>query len=252
MKLKAYLLNEGRSKDITNITAEMLLKEECSDAFKIWKKRKGYIYRGFHGMKSLKNEYAYMDSTKFKDRTSANTTNEYTELINHILSSWKKYPKRNVICTTDRDMAESFGDPYHVFPYNGTKIGECPTGDIWGSFQKNGMDELTAINELISNEHGNYSNAKDLMEFTKKLHLYDFDMENYDNGYYYGFIHLWEKSYSDLSLFELLNKIVMNPDKNGFHLKKSGQSLSTDREVWFNSKALLVSFKNKKCMEELL
>ena len=55
-----------------------------------------------------------------------------------------------------------------------------------------------------------------------------------------------------LVLFIPLNKILMKPDKNGFKLKKSGQSLSTNREVWFGGRALFVTFRPFKFMEELL
>ncbi len=191
-------------------------------------------------------EYAYMDSSKFKERTSAHTTNEYTILMNHILDSWKQYPKRNVICSTDDNNATTYGDTYHVFPFDNTKIGVCSNFDIWSSFKN--FDQLTDVNELINDIYGNYNNVKDLEKFLKRTTINDLEDDVTDNIYYENLLNFS----SDMTIYNLFNNHVMNPKKNGFKLVNVGTPLPKDREVWFDGKAVMVKYQPKDIMEKLV
>lgn len=243
MRLQQYILNEGRSASISLDNAKEKLHKNCSDALKAWRKNGGYIYRGVRGMK---NEYAYMDSTKYDERASANTTNEYTVLINHILDSWKQYPKRNVICITENVFASGHGATYHIFPYNGTKIGICSGFDIWESFKS--FEELIDLNDFIIDTYGNYSSVKELEKWLKETKIGDLDEQILDDSNYEGFL-----NYNfDMTLYDLFNKIILNPVRNGFKLVKVGQNIPKDREVWFDGKAVMVIYWPKDIIQELL
>jgi len=243
MRLQAYILNEGRSKRVNIEHAKLMLFNECSDAFKAWRRNKEkYIYRGF----DASDYYMTIDSKKFPERASANTTNEYTILFNHILKSWTKYPRRNVICSTDDINAASYGYTYFVFPVNGTKIGVCSDQDIWLSFKKGmGGRSLYRVNDFMFEVYGNYYNANDLGGFLHTTYL------NHVDGHFIRTFKFMENWKEGESLYDYFNKIL-NPDKNGFKLVKVGQPLPKDREVWFDGEALLVKYHPKQFMDDLI
>ena len=141
------MLNEGRTKPLDSEKAKDILHTKCSNALKAFSRNKRYIFRG---IQDFDGDYGYINSSNFEDRTSANASNEYTILINDILPSWKKYPKRNIICTISGAYASDYGVTYNVFPFNGTKIGVCPSMDIWSSFAYSlGGHTLPYINNFI-------------------------------------------------------------------------------------------------------
>ena len=82
-------------------------------------------------------------------------SNVYTKLLSDVLPSWSEYPKRNraAICTNGRHIASNYGTAiYCIFPINNTKIGVCPTDDIWESFiyigERFGIN-MPSFNEFI-------------------------------------------------------------------------------------------------------
>lgn len=95
-------------------------------------------------------------------RVSENTSNIYTQLFSHLLPSWEGYPTRDkcVVCTNNADKALKYSnnDIFYVFPQNRTKIGICPAGDIWYSFnlllKQYRIDTLNEFNILFSDYIG--------------------------------------------------------------------------------------------------
>lgn len=97
------------------------IQTNCKSALKaqpIWK-----------GM-SIKDKYIHLDSRTQPLRRSANTLN-IVHLFIHSMPGWNVYPRRQVICTTSRMYAGGYGNPYRVFPVDGTIIGVCPAMDFW-------------------------------------------------------------------------------------------------------------------------
>jgi hypothetical protein len=238
MRLQAYILNEGRSRKISEDRAKDLLTSKCSDSLKAWKKNDGsYIFRGVDNI----NDYLRINSSVKKERMSANTTNEYTFLINHILSSWKKYPLRNIICSTSDKNAGHYGTTYNVFPVNGTRIGVCSNEDIWFSFRKSGILNLDNVNDFIFNLEAMNYNASELSSLVRrltkdevdKMDLIKFDLLPLDK---------WDEK----DTFYTFLDNVLDPDANGFKLKKAGQSLPKGKEVWFNGEAVLITKHDPK------
>jgi len=109
--------------------AQEFLQKKCPVAFNSPFK----IYRGvpLHGAAVL----MFGDSSK-NIRTSANTMNFYTEIIDNILPNWKGYPKRSrsFICSSSRRGSRAYGSVYQVYPLGDPIIGICPREDFWASF----------------------------------------------------------------------------------------------------------------------
>jgi len=116
-----------RSKALTIAQVVKELRKYCSESIsmvheplKIWR-----------GMQDDRASVLRIDTSVGK-RKSENTSNHYTELMDHspLYAGWPKRSK-SLICTTDVNYAADFGTPYAIFPYNGMKIAVCPTYDLW-------------------------------------------------------------------------------------------------------------------------
>lgn len=176
MKFKQYLI-EGRTKKIDVYKALDLIKKNCSHALKQWQTGTK-IYRG---IEDFGNDFGFIDGkTSHEDnRRSRNTANYYTLIMNNG-SQWKRFPDRNIICTTDRTKADYYGDVYHMFPYNGSKIGVASDHDIWYSFTSSLNGELlnsfnASVEKILS--------VPDVAMRNKKMGYFG-DMEGtYDNSW---------------------------------------------------------------------
>jgi len=228
------------------------------------------IYRGFGDL----DNGTYIINPNVINRKSANTTNYYTELINN-LPLWKDFPKRQMICTTNYFTAETFSDSLSVFEIvpisNDTKIGICPTSDIWNSFKymrnKFGLKmdiDLYYINELfeVIGLKDDYSdiitNFKErLIDIYNKnytnLKISDYDFKFYDHDinkimdemYFKVFdIEKIVKELKNKTSLEFLND-AFNPIKNDFKLitYKNYKKLSNfeNNEIWFDEKCIITS-----------
>jgi len=202
------------------------------------------IYRGF----KRGADYNYIDSNKGKPRTSANTENYMTWLMDN-LSSWKGYPKRSrgIICSTNINNAQNYGKMNHVIPYNDAKIAVCPSDDVWFSFYK-ALKNHT-VDSFNNNLYSNFIRLKSVtggnptswIKFKKALQAVDDDFKaQYDGGN--KDIYDWYNQYGifkpNKDVMDTLNTIL-TPLKNGFRL--GVENLQPDREVWIQGKAILVS-----------
>jgi hypothetical protein len=248
-------------------------KKYCTD----WNLSRIQIYRGINA----NFEFGIVDPSRYT-RVSKNTSNHYTLLLD-TFSTWKNYPKRSksLICTTNSEYAEGFGngDVYVVIPINGSKIGMCPTGDIWTSFDS--LDPYFAHNLKIFNigieaileyclnpidydditgtELIKYINVagdkikemdnaelKSLTDYIKPL------FKLYTEADYIKFVEDFVESNLSLSTFI---ENLMNPEKNGFDFittKGQGKLLDfEENEIWTSGKSLLIkeqlfeAFKNQ-------
>lgn len=97
-------------------------------------------------------------------RQSQNTTNYYTELMDHNphYNGWPKR-SRSLICTTDFKRAVNYSDSgrdsvYAVFPGRGAKVAVCPGMDIWET-------------EAIIPFFGGYTSFPDINYYLQELGL---------------------------------------------------------------------------------
>lgn len=123
------------------------VQKNCSQAIEAFFRYKR-LYKGL-----TLNEYSniFLADPSRQYRKSVTTTNHYSLLFNN-LPAWKGFPKRSrsLICTTDVDGAENYGEPYLILPFDNAKIAVCPTHDIWVSFPKI-IPSLRTFNYFLHN-----------------------------------------------------------------------------------------------------
>lgn len=222
MKFKNYL-NEGRSKGVSHKEAYDLLTKNCMQSVRKW----------FDGHKIFratesKNDFLFFDGG-IEPRISRNTLNYYTLVINNH-PSWKKFPKRELICSGGsgaRALAHGAGrtNKYQVFPYDGAKIGICSEDDIWQSFkniQKAGFIDASEFNEWL------------------------YDKFNLPDDTWIGFIEETDtiefvSKYGD-TLYDYIIG-MLDPKQNGFKLQTISRynvKQEENVEVWTDSKCVLI------------
>jgi hypothetical protein len=132
ISFKTFLEAQIKPYDVHHLEMEALIKElkaNCKDSLKPEKEVE--IWRGTK--KSSKSGIYHPGSG---ERTSANTQNFYTLLIDSNPLN-KDYPKRSksFICSTRRGGAESYaysdGGLFRIFPFDSTKIGAVNKEDFW-------------------------------------------------------------------------------------------------------------------------
>ena len=245
MRLQQYLITEGRSKDIPNYTVDKLLRKNCMDAVNSYRKGNG-IFRGVDGG----GQYLFVNPSVGKPRKSRNTQNYYTLMVDNS-PKWKGYPKRSqsLICTTNSDVANSYGNPYAVFPYDGAKIGVCPDVDFWASFEQTGVTSASAMNQIISELYTEIDNEtfmpktyKDMLKGFKEIDTYYKDKKDVFNSIIhknYSNYNIWIKKYNG-DMKDTFEK-TLDPVKNDFRLLNLGDRIGcNDCEVWVSSACVLV------------
>ena len=130
MKFKTYLKeNTYNTKKVLKDKEFFKIAKDYSSAIEQYKKG-NIIYRGLD-IRSDSFDIYHFNSIDNTERRSRNTDNYYTILINHLLPSFKEYPKRQIICSFDDGIALNYGDLFIVLPKNKSKIGVVPKQDIW-------------------------------------------------------------------------------------------------------------------------
>lgn len=250
IRLKEILLKEGRS--------EALDKEEFIELYNT--KASGYdfmdgkIYRGL----DYSADFAMVDPRKYGERESAYAEgNYYTMIINHS-QEWKKYPKRELICSSSSTHASNYGPVYLVVPFNGIDWGICPTRDIFYSFPRlfevmpktydymgkfnqfldstilerdvNSFEELKAELQRVGDQVEEYVEKKKY-----KLGTFPEFWESYKNSMFY--------EYNELDQFIL---DLLDPEENGFEYQSQWSGAPDNREVWTDGPCLLIRYEKYK------
>ena len=243
MKIREYLLEykERRTKSISKDDAIDMVSKNCMNAFN--KSLSSFKICRDIGTNSL--SYGFVDPTKGEPRKSANTENYYTLIIDNS-KRWKSYPKRSrsIICS---NMAPS-SETHIVLPFDNSKIGICPTSDMWWSFEK-------SFNNILLNDVNMYLNilfhefdikVKSDCSFTDlKSYLNTVDETINSQGFFsksriVNFIKFMDKYIgSKMSMFEFIDT-KMDPIKNNFKVVKVGDSILGEKEVWTDGKSVLV------------
>lgn len=255
MRLQNYLITEGeRTRTITEDEAMNKLETNHRVAAVSFQDRDKRIYRG---LSKSHGEFAFVQPSQY-NRKSANTLNAYTLLLDN-LPEWKQYPKRSksIIATTEYSRATDYGyggSVYCVFPENNSKIGVCPSRDIWDSFKFSmGAPNMSTFNySLLSlimlaynTKDMSIEDFKDFDSFLEKLDYVDkYRFEIHDDYLLPGIIEDLKlqdyfKKGSKIRLIVHLGKLL-NPVKNKFELVKVGDSLQPYREVWTDGDCVLV------------
>jgi len=242
MRLNEYV-EKQRGKPITKEEARELLRTDHADAFV----SKVQIYRGVGGY----GDFAYIDPSKSKDlRRSASTSNYYTLMMDNS-SKWSKYPKRSksIICSTDSEYSDGFGDVYNVYPINGGKVGVCPYMDIWGSkrlqYSFEDISEITGIvveSDYICVTRADYDFPNmvkifKLIDKNKELIIKEMDIKAFRYKYAMPFF----VSYmgSGKTFYGFID-YLMDPDACDFSLVRAGNNIPPNREIWISDPCVLV------------
>ena len=225
------------------------------------------IYRQVIYNNQFGNKYTDMNivDPKTIKRISPNASSNLYNLFFSNSERWCEYPKRNKSLICGDSVAVNRRLTYKrsqmvVIPLESVKIGVCSDNDIWSSFNtisdfvddffyslkenyfylsRNNFtdnnwskfkkelieyDKLrSGVNEILSNPSPHFSvndNGPEKMILSKKIMM------------------KWKNN--EISTLELLN-MLFDPDKNNFKiLDYDGTNLPSNREVWTDSKSLLI------------
>lgn len=240
-------LTESRTTDIKEDKALELIKKNYGQALKNALNFDA-IWRG-SGAKT-NTGYATVDVNKM--RKSANTFNYYTLIMNND-PAWSKFPKRKLICSTDKDTAESYateGDAFLVLPPDNSKVGICPDSDIWTSFNIGALIAFK-INKLINVtliEMGLHSENidEDFEKFKSACLEIDLDDEEMEKKFKNKPLNELDKKFLQSkynNFYDFLINEVFPPDKpsSQFEIENIKNFKTSDiREVWIDQQPILI------------
>ena len=222
-----------------------------------------YIYRGVR-----QDDLYYIVEPRQFSRKSKNTVNFYTLLVDN-MPSWINYPKRSksIICTTDHYKPRSYGTTFVVIPLESmASFGVCPENDFWYSFRDGlKVEYMSYFNNSICRMAGLISDsnsfpAKDNIlatgiaypsyNLTYEQLMQFFDVVDNNKQFMRSnppVINALENIFSDCingdaKIHDVLMQ-QMTPTANKFSLLeyyKNSSELPENREVWTDSKCLLI------------
>ena len=282
MRFKNFLLLENTEDQISDAMIKKVVKFANPAYLDVFLNEEGltedsnFIFRGtghHSGLMKIKDHVT--------GRQSANTSNEFTILVDNFLPSWKKYPRRSesFICTTSFEDADAYGDRHYVIPFGNPDVGICPSGDMWTSFNK--LDEIDseagipdfngAIHEiycaLYNVEKDNIptgelpvmkkliKDVNEILDDKKKVTKILKKMEDATQKMGNANISSWiiRESVKTKDMLLALDKLL-NTKTNEFELLKPIQLLNAPtmhREVWFSSQAAFIFADDEEEVNEL-
>ena len=264
MNFKEFLIESplprSKSKSISKKQAIELVRTRCKNAIKI---EYPVIVRG---MDVNDSNYLFTTPSLF-ERRSANTTNEYTLMIDNS-PEWKNYPKRSesLICGTVANVgyAEGFGDIYIVLPIDNwpTKIGVCSKFDLWQSFKHftgtKGLDNLNyqirlAIGEAINDDDvPDYPTWEEFKELCKKTTKF---LTTKNAVMSSAIKNTWKDVVNGKYTFEEQIRRYLDPKDNDIELLSYEQlaqiTNGSEREVWLSNDSVLLRVGDSRNLEQV-
>jgi len=262
-RLNQYLITEGRSVLIDQEKAIQFIRTKAKYVIP---KLKGiiagdpWIYRGAANLEAP----LYLVNPSLTERVSANTKNYYTWLMDNS-PAWFRYPKRSrsIICTSDKDSA--FGNhAYIVIPEAGSRIGICPSSDLWYSFNDTlsqyDFADMSMFNDVLRDilgERYSYTykdfvracisidDRKDkignIKDFVAEVYVQHPQLSPFLSDYYYG----------NKSFYKYIQDLL-DPKANRFKVTKVESYKPADiSEVWTDGESLLVRFGSRLEIDQL-
>lgn len=247
------LLFEGRTNKVSVGRGRKIYNKHIGSAFH--PNKNDEIYRG---LRNISFNVGFIEPAKHT-RRSAHTDNYYTLLMDN-LKSWSPYPDRSksVVCTTSIGTAKDYGDLFVILPFAGAEIGVAPKNDMWNSFPFRLVHLNSYINKMVEFSDDKRDRAPQdsfakfktyILDLDKSLEEKEFynrilDGEIYRHKGFRKFIYNYKKSSAE-NFFEYL-KLIINPEKNRFKLKKYQKGFEVGglsypgKEVWTESPCLLL------------
>lgn len=175
-------------------------------------------------------------------RTSANTSNHYTVILDHVLSPLG-FPKRSasMICANwpNRKHAGGYGVQFAIIPYDGVKIGVCPHYDMWETEIKIGgwSREIHRWNRELKymgvDEHDTYEKMVETLELKAET------ME--EQGWKHS-DETWMKAFLPGKADKTLKEAYSKP----FKLTTTKEAIYNDgkkHEVWIGGKCVAIELE---------
>ena len=277
MRLKQYL-TEGRSKKISSIEVRNLLNTKCKKAFKMFKE--GIVI--YRGVKNVTDSYVLVTPSKFTRKSLNTYNYYTLINDNSPAWKDYPKRSKSIICTTNQNTARSFGELYAVFPFDGAKIGVCPDVDYWTSFLfldiKTDISNMMEFNEQlkylfdiqqIKRFAGDISKANTYKDLQKLFYKFDKFIKIQDEKTIKEMKQKSErnnidfvmpdksptiqkiikehdvnllKKYDDFMNMEKYFRYLLDPEKNYFGLKRVGDKLPNDVEVWTDGDSVLIKY----------
>lgn len=266
MRLKTYLLTEGRTTPINIDVFVKNIKKKCYQMLDTYRNNgwKNFYYRGIDS--EFNGSFGFVQPSKFKRESMWANRNTYTVLIDN-LPSWSAYPKRSksVIMTTSRNNAQGRAGnniPYIMFPVNNSKIGICPDDDIWDSFpqlmRRFGLTHMANFNDYFIADlvahigKGQY----DQDEWDDLKQLFNTIIPDPDTEKGFRASHTIDKFDLEPYIGKKLGDAVipwLDPKKNGFKLFTPRNKVPTKNiEAWTDGDCYLIAPSHLKIVQELL
>lgn len=253
-------INEGygssRVTEISEFEIKNLIKNNC---------KKSVNQSVWRGTRYFDNDFGYGEASESKfERTSANTLNYYTLIIdNH--PSWKKYPKRSksFVCSTTQSYASGYGSLFRVIPFDNVEVGICPAEDMWSSFKKitalgQYMWQLQSLFDITPdidttnlqndykklikslNKLGSFLRNQNEKELKELSNIIPWEYYKYTNNF------KWNVTFSDYII------AILNPKNNNFKLQKAGNmNVSGEKEVWFSGPSVFINYRMYQIISDI-
>jgi len=215
MRLNSYIIKEGRGRSVQEEHAVDFIKSHCKKALKVFLDTDKVIYRGM----DFNGSYYHIDP-KTGTRVSANTSNEYTLIMDND-PRWKEYPKRSksLICTNYlRDLGEE-------------------TGVV--EFDDMAMDGDATYFEVVTNIYKVGDYLDDMIKNYDNINNDPIDglMDN-------DIFRMWYKT--DKKPFARWFLDMYDPERNDFYVTDNVNKIFTtgvkNKEVWTDGESILVEF----------
>ena len=240
MRLEQYIKENisGRTKSITKEEAFDFIRKKCRISLEMFKS--GHpLYRS---SETFSGDFGVVEPSRFI-RKSRYTSNYYTVMMDN-MSEWNSYPKRSkslIGASTIERAAGHVGTTYVMFPVDNTNIGVCPKSDLWDSFEGINADYFNELYENLMKQILNEPVAKTWNEMLKQMKRFD---EHYDEDIAKKHGDVLIEDFYKGDMFKACST-YLDPTRNNFELKKIGERLRTNKEIWWSTKTVMIRHKLK-------
>lgn len=195
--MRLYEINSNQ-KNLMGYTNEDLLdliKKDCSKAYNILLTTNRVLYRG---VKNKQTDAYIASSHSF--RNPVDTDAEFHVAFNEIvtIAGFKANRSNSIFCTSDLSMAEGYGWPYAIFPFDTSNIlWSAKIKDMYRTIEQPGIIDMLLAKTIVK-DFKNFNKTDNKEEFARqfiqKWKFKDTDLlsalksknEVLVNGYYYA------------------------------------------------------------------
>jgi len=201
----------------------------------------------YRSSENYTNDYGVVEPSRFK-RDSRYTYNYYTVMMDN-MSLWNKYPKRSksvIGASSPSRVDRHIGKTYIMLPIDGTDIGVCPEDDLWDSFSPS----LDTFNEDLKFAFETYIKESPSDKWGTLLKQFEKMDEVLSSPHKNKPVSRFFKEFYNGNMLQACTD-YLDPAKNGFVLRKVGDVLPFNKEVWWSTKTVMVSSSQGEYLYEI-